>query len=74
MELRKYIALMMEWWWLVVLAMLVSGASAYAVSASQQSVYRANARLLIDEAPGAVPTMNMPPFCWNSNWPPLMSN
>jgi capsular exopolysaccharide synthesis family protein len=53
MEIKQYIAIMRRWAWLIVLGALISGSIAYFVSRSQDPVYRATARYLIDEAPGS---------------------
>ena len=53
MEIRRYIALLRTWGWLPLLAIIVSGSAAYIVSRNTTPIYRASARLLIDEAPGA---------------------
>jgi non-specific protein-tyrosine kinase len=51
MEIRRYFALARKWAWLVILGALVGGISAYVININTEPVYRASARLLIDEAP-----------------------
>lgn len=53
MEIKQYIAILRRWAWLIVLGAIISGSAAYFVSRSQDPVYRATARYLIDEAPGS---------------------
>lgn len=53
MEIKQYIAILRRWAWLVVLGAVISGTVAYVFSVNQDSVYRATARYLIDEAPGS---------------------
>lgn len=52
MDIKDYALLVWRWAWLVVLGVLVAGAAAYLVSRNTTPVYRASARLMIDEAPG----------------------
>lgn len=53
MEIKRYMALIWRWSWLIVVGIVVAGGSAYLVSSNTTPVYRATARYLIDEAPGA---------------------
>ena len=48
MELREYIAIGIRWLWLVALAAILAGASAYFWSKAQQPVYRAESILIVD--------------------------
>ncbi len=51
MEIRRYFALARKWAWLIFAGALIAGVSAYLVNIRMEPVYRASARLLIDEAP-----------------------
>jgi non-specific protein-tyrosine kinase len=51
MEIRKYLALLWHWNWLIALAIFVSGAGAYIISYNTAPEYRSYTRLLIDQAP-----------------------
>ncbi|MCA9979899.1 MAG: polysaccharide biosynthesis tyrosine autokinase [Anaerolineales bacterium] len=53
MEIRKYVALLWQWAWLVILGVVIAAGVAYIVSINTTPVYQASARLLIDQAPGA---------------------
>ncbi len=53
MEIKQYLALIRRWSWLIVLSVVISGSVAFLVSKNTTSVYRAQARFLINEAPGA---------------------
>jgi non-specific protein-tyrosine kinase len=50
-ELRRYMALLLQWAWLLVLAGLLAGGAAYLTSARMTPLYRASALVLINEAP-----------------------
>ncbi len=50
-ELRHYIGLIWRWVWLLILATLLAGISAYFVSKRMTPVYQASTTLLINEAP-----------------------
>jgi non-specific protein-tyrosine kinase len=52
MEIRKYLSLVFNWWWLIILATLITGSVTYLVSKSTAPVYSATTRLLIDESSG----------------------
>ena len=52
MEIRKYFSLLTRWWWLILLAMLISGVTAYIISINTPKVYQAKARILIELPPG----------------------
>lgn len=53
-DLRKYIALLVQWSWLLLLSAVVFGAGAYYLSLRQQPIYQASTTILIDQAPGNV--------------------
>lgn len=53
MEIRKYIAVFQRSLWLILLAVVLAGGAAYLLSINSPKVYRASARLLIDQAPGS---------------------
>ncbi len=52
MEIRRYLTLLQRRWWLVLLAAVTAGATAFFVSIYTTPVYRASAQFLIDELPG----------------------
>jgi capsular exopolysaccharide synthesis family protein len=52
LELRQYLALIRQWAWLILLGILLAGATAYIAGRRTTPVYRASIRLLIDQAPG----------------------
>ncbi len=53
MEIRKYVALLWQWAWLIILGVIIAAGVAYIVSINTTPVYQASASLLIDQAPGA---------------------
>ncbi|HSM56628.1 MAG TPA: polysaccharide biosynthesis tyrosine autokinase [Candidatus Sulfomarinibacteraceae bacterium] len=53
MEIRRYVAIIQRWFWLLLLATVLAGGTAYIVSIQTTPVYRSTARLLIDQAPGS---------------------
>lgn len=53
MEIRKYIALLWQWAWLIILGVIIAAGVAYIVSINTTPVYQASASLLIDQAPNA---------------------
>ncbi len=53
MEIKHYLALVRQWLWLVILSALVAGGVTYFVSSNSPKAYSANARLIVDAAPGA---------------------
>ncbi len=55
-DLRQYLALFRQWWWLVVLVMALAGGVAYAVSSQMTPIYRASTKLLINQAPSSQAT------------------
>ena len=52
MEVRRYLALFWQWAWLIVLVTLITGSVAYIVNKQTEPVYRAQAKLMVDLAPG----------------------
>lgn len=52
MELKKYIAIVRHWLWLIILGAVLSGGVAFLISSNRPSIYRASARYLIDTPPG----------------------
>lgn len=50
-ELRRYIALLWHWAWLLVLVTVLAGAAAYFLSSQTTPVYQAASTVLINEAP-----------------------
>lgn len=53
MELKRYLVLVWRWLWLVLLGAILFGGVAYVLNIRTTPVYRATARLLIDEAPNS---------------------
>ncbi|MCA9982811.1 MAG: polysaccharide biosynthesis tyrosine autokinase [Anaerolineales bacterium] len=52
MEVRRYLALFWQWAWLIVLVTLITGSVAYIVNKQTEPVYQAQAKLMVDLAPG----------------------
>lgn len=50
-DLRQYIALFLQWWWLIAVATLLAGTVAFFVSRQMAPVYQASTTVLINEAP-----------------------
>ncbi len=50
-DLRRYFALLVHWAWLIILAVVLSGAAAYLVSSQMTPVYQATTAILINQAP-----------------------
>ncbi len=50
-DLRRYFALLMHWAWLIVLAVVLAGGTAYLVSGQVTPVYQASTTILINQAP-----------------------
>lgn len=50
MELRAYIRPLLKWWWLILIASLIAGATSYFAVSQQPSVYQARTTLLIGSA------------------------
>lgn len=55
-DLRRYVSLLWRWAWLVILIIVLSGATIYVVSIQMSPVYQASSSLLINEAPGTKAT------------------
>jgi len=55
-ELRHYIGLVWRWVWLLILATILAGVSAYFVSKRMTPIYQASTTLLINEAPSTKTT------------------
>ncbi|MCJ7702848.1 MAG: polysaccharide biosynthesis tyrosine autokinase [Anaerolineales bacterium] len=55
-DLRRYVSLLWRWAWLVILIIVLSGATTYVVSIQMPPVYQASSSLLINEAPGTKAT------------------
>lgn len=53
MEIRLYLGLFWRWVWLILLGTAAGGSAALLMSQQTAPLYRASARLLIDEAPGS---------------------
>jgi len=50
-EIRRYLALFQQWAWLLALSTVVGAGVAYLISVRMTPIYRANAKVLINEAP-----------------------
>ncbi len=50
-DLRRYFALLVHWAWLIILAVVLSGAAAYLISSQMTPVYQATTAILINQAP-----------------------
>lgn len=53
MEIKKYIALIWHWSWLVILGSLLAGGVTFLVNANTTPIYRSTTRLMIDQAPSS---------------------
>ncbi len=51
MEAKQYLILLQRWAWLLIIGLILGGASAFAFSMSQEPVYQANTRVLVMRAP-----------------------
>ena len=51
-DLRRYLAMLSRWAWLLTLAALLAGSAAYIFSIRQPPLYEASTTILIEEAPG----------------------
>ncbi len=51
-DLRKYISLFLQWWWLFILAALLAGAISFFISISLMPIYQSSTTVLVNEAPG----------------------
>lgn len=56
MELRTYLNLARKWLWLILLAAVLAGATAFFVSRQQTPIYQATSTILINQARSAVQT------------------
>lgn len=52
MELKKYIAIVRHWLWLIVLGAVLTGIITYIYNSNQTPIYRASAQYQIEAAPG----------------------
>lgn len=52
MEIRRYLALLWRWAWLILASIVVAAAIAFIVSKTSTPIYQAKSTLLIDEGPG----------------------
>ncbi len=50
MELRQYADLLRKWFWLLILATLVAGATSYGVSKNSTPIYQASTTLMVNQA------------------------
>ncbi len=50
-DLRRYIALLLHWAWLITLAVVLTAAAAYVISTQMTPVYQASTTVLINQAP-----------------------
>jgi capsular exopolysaccharide synthesis family protein len=59
MELRRYLAIVLRWWWLLALGTLSAAVAAFLVSRSQTPVYEAEGTILVNQAQAITgPTYN----------------
>ena len=49
-EIRKYIAAIFRWWWLIILITLISGLVGFQISARQPPIYRATTTLIVGQS------------------------
>jgi tyrosine-protein kinase len=56
LEIRQYINIVRRWWWLIGLLSVVGGVAAFAASYLGQSTYESSTTVLINQAPGALPS------------------
>jgi capsular exopolysaccharide synthesis family protein len=61
MELRRYVALVWRWLWLVALGTALAAGAAYFTSKSMTPIYQANTMLLISQSKAAVMDSSMQP-------------
>ena len=52
MEIKRYLSLLLHWWWLIGLITIVFGGAAFAYNYNTPPTYRSVTRLMVDEAPG----------------------
>lgn len=50
MELRRYVALLRKWLWLVILLAVVAGATSFVISRRSARIYQASATLMVNQA------------------------
>lgn len=50
-DLRQYIALFLQWWWLIAIAGILAGVAAFFVSRQMTPIYEAEATVMINTAP-----------------------
>ncbi len=55
-DLRKYLHLLLRWWWLVILIGLVTGGLGYIISKYMTPYYSATSTVLVNESPGTQTT------------------
>lgn len=55
-DLRRYLALLWHWAWLLVLATILAGAAAYIVSKQMTPIFQASTTILVNEAPATKTT------------------
>lgn len=53
MEVKKYIALIWHWSWIIFLGSMLAGAITYLINANTTPIYRSTTRLMIDQAPSS---------------------
>ena len=53
MEIKRYISLLLHWWWVIALALIITSGTAYLISINTTPTYSSAARLMVDEAPGS---------------------
>jgi len=51
LDLRRYMAVLRRWWWLIIGCALLAAVSAYVVSVNMTKVYSASVTLLVHQAP-----------------------
>ena len=52
-DLRRYISLILHWFWLIILAVLLAGIAAFVISQQMTPLYEASATMLINQAPSS---------------------
>ena len=51
-DIRRYVGVLLNWLWLLVLVSIIAGIAAYIISSRTIPVYQSSATFLINEAPG----------------------